>query len=90
MRYSISAKGSSELSYNGPDTLCSVTFTVPSSGADARIDANLVFRRLNSGELAAGYFVVKNGTYPTEDRLYQAVVVTGEIFPANYVMSTKD
>ena len=47
---------------------------------------NLVFRRSSSGQLAAGYFVVKNGVYPTADRFFQAFEVTGQFFPATYVM----
>ena len=86
MRFSDFTEGFVELSYSQPDTLCSVTFTVPPAGADARVDVNLVFRRSSSGQLAAGYFVVKNGVYPTADRFFQAFEVTGQFFPATYVM----
>ena len=75
-----------ELSHSSVATLCSVTFTVPPSGADARIDVNVAFRRSPSGPLAVGYLILKDGVYPTANRHYRGVEITGQYFPTTYVM----
>jgi hypothetical protein len=90
VRYSDFSEDLVELSHNRPDTLCSVTFTVPSGGADARIDVNMAFRRSGSGELAVGYLIVKNGTYPTDNRFYRGMEITGQYFPTTYVMHDEE
>jgi hypothetical protein len=86
MRFSDFSEELVGLTYDSPSTLCSVTFTVPPSGAHARIDVNVSFHRSPSGPLAAGYFIVKDGIYPRDERRYRGIEVTGQHFPVTYVM----
>lgn len=87
-RYSNFSDANVPLNYTPPLALCSVTFTVPSGGADATIDVNLAFWRppTPTGRMAVGYYISKNGNFPSGNHKYRGIEVDGQYFPTTYVM----